>query len=124
MSTELLPCPWCGGEKTKDRRGPEYWIGRIEDCKYEPDKIFIYLGHLKKAIADANRRVPSRTEAEAVRLLMEMHGEGYDGDLPVTVGEFLHGLGMVGGDDWAPDDHAFCARYGEVDGDTSKPSTE
>ena len=67
MGTELKPCGMCGG-KTEEKRGPEYWIGRIEDCKYEPDKVFIYLGYLKKAIKqaieDANRRVPSRTEAD------------------------------------------------------------
>ena len=115
---ELERCPRCGGEKTKDRRGPEYWIGRIEDCKYEPDKIFIYLGHLKKAIADANRRVPSRTEAEAVRLLMDELWRNTDIDEELfdvgKVRDFLKPLGLDAQTD-RETDAAFRARYGEVE---------
>jgi len=47
-----------------------------------------------EAIADANRRVPSRTEAEAVRLLMEEWE--HSGLLhPVQIRELLASIGMV-----------------------------
>ena len=43
------PEPWPKPAPRLDY-GIEYWLDRIEDCKYEPDKIFIYLGQARQAV--------------------------------------------------------------------------
>ena len=35
-----------------EARTVEYWLDRIEDCKFEPDKIFIHIGYARKALKE------------------------------------------------------------------------
>ena len=101
MSERLKPCPWCGGEIEMMGYLP------LQQWKWECRKCFCHsytFDSHEAAIADANRRAPSRVEAEAVRLLMEADcgGEAY---------EWLRQQGLTKNAE--PDWPSYRERYGE-----------
>ena len=191
MSTEIQPCPRCGGEiRVEEGVYGEVWEWHCVKCLVMSGYRFATKA---KAIADANRRVPSewqvkaefaasemramkthyenrydeilrhsvqfwhrlrrmhrvlartlghqlwhderthkgprlkpsRTEAEAVWLLRRLLHPGNAAAYRDTRKWLLkQKLAVRIGGVPVPSDAAFRARYGEVDGDTSKPSTE
>ena len=61
MSTEIQPCPRCGGEiEVVQFSGWDLWQWKCSGC---PARTLFTFDTEAEAIEDANRRVPSRTEA-------------------------------------------------------------
>ena len=65
MSEELLPCPRCGGEIVIELAYGTWWEWLCKGCGATCGTHGSYGWTTRaEAIADANRRVPSRTEAD------------------------------------------------------------
>ena len=116
---ELERCPRCGGEiRVEEGVYGEVWEWHCVKCLVMSGYRFATEA---EAIEDANRRVPSRTESEAVRLLCNVVLNAKSQErLDVTLGFvylWLQGLELASGPHgkWDIDRDAYRKRYGEVE---------